>query len=85
MIKIFCVYDSKVECYMQPFFMQTKGAALRAWESTVNDPSTQFNKHPADFTLFEIGEYDENTGRILSYDSPLSLGVAIELKREAMV
>lgn len=79
--KIFSVYDSKVGAYAQPFFMRSKGEALRGWEDVVNDPSTNFYKHPEDYTLFELGEYDELSGRIENHSTPESLGVALEFKR----
>ncbi|UIB81480.1 nonstructural protein [Flyfo microvirus Tbat2_160] len=82
-LKIFTIYDSKVEAYMQPFFMQSKGAALRAFTDTISDRSTQFSKHPQDFTLFEIGEYDDSTGTLLNYDAKISLGVAVEFQKDA--
>lgn len=75
---MFAVYDSAVEAFMQPFFMRSKGEALRAWQTTVNDPSTNFNKHPDDYCLFQIGEYDEISGKVTSLDTKLSLGMAIE-------
>lgn len=75
---VYTVYDQKVERYLQPFFMQTKGAALRAWMDAVRDPKTSFNKHPEDYTLFEIGEYDEETGSFLNHNTPVSCGKAIE-------
>lgn len=83
-LKMFSVYDSKLEAYMQPFFAQTKGHALRLWSDNVNDPSTNnpWFKHPADFTLFEIGEFDDNTGRVKQYEVNSSLGTALEFKKE---
>jgi len=81
--KIFTTYDSKAEAYLQPFFMGTRGEAIRGWQTVVNDPKTQFNKYPSDFTLFEIGEYDETTGEITAHTAKVSLGVALEfLKQE---
>lgn len=82
-ISVFAIYDSKSEAFMQPFFMQTKGAALRAFSDTVQDPSTSFNKHPADFTLFQIGEYDDSSGKLSSTKTPLSLGTALEYLSKA--
>lgn len=77
LIKMFTVYDSKAEAYMQPFFMQSVGAALRAFSDTVNDPSHAFSKHPEDYILFELGTYDDATASI-QQNAPRSLGVAIE-------
>lgn len=78
--KIYTVYDSKLDAYMTPFFMQSKGAAIRAFSDTVNEPNSPFYKHPADFTLFEIGEYDDATAKITSAQALQSLGTALEFK-----
>lgn len=78
-LKIFTVYDSKANAYMQPFFMNSTGQALRAWIDAVNDKTTQFNKHPEDFTLFEIGVYHDENAQIESLRTPISIGVALEL------
>jgi len=78
-LKVFAVYDSAVGAYLQPFFMQSKGQAIRAWQDTINDPKTQFNAHPSDFTLFELGEYDDSNGTFENLHTKLSLGTALEL------
>lgn len=79
-LKMYSVYDCKVEAYLQPFFMRSKGEALRAWGQTVNDEQTQFCRHPADFTLFEIGEFEENSCKFKIYESKIALGTALEFK-----
>lgn len=81
-LKVYTVYDSKVEEFMTPFFMRAKGEALRAWIATVNDPKTTICLHPADFTLFEIGEFDGAKGNLTMYDSKVSLGTALEFKNK---
>jgi len=80
-VQMYAVYDAKLEAYMMPLFMQNKGAALRAWETTVNDPSTQFSKYAADFTLFQIGEYDDSTGIVSALPAKISLGTALEFRK----
>ena len=81
-MKMFSVYDSKAESFDRPFFLRTKGEALRGWIDVVNDPSTQFNKHSADFTLFELGEFDQTTGHVMLHEAKISLGTALEHKRQ---
>lgn len=78
-LKAFCVFDSKVEAYMAPFFMNSRGQALRAFADTAADSSTQIGKHPADFTLFELGEYDDSNASFDLLSTPKSLGIAVEL------
>lgn len=76
--KIFTVYDSKIEAYLTPFFMQHRGAAIRAFTDLVNDPKSNINKYPSDFTLFEMGEYDDSSAQITTSHSMISLGVGTE-------
>lgn len=78
-VKIFSVYDSKVEAYIQPFFMQSRGQAIRAFGDTAGDQTTNIGKHPADFTLFELGEFDDSNASFVMHPTPISIGVAIEL------
>lgn len=80
--KVFTIYDSKMEAYMNPFLMATKGQALRAFTDNVNDPQSQLNRHPEDFTLFEIGEYDDHTGEYIMAKVKTALGVALEFKKD---
>lgn len=79
LLQIFAVYDSKVEAYMSPFFMQSRGQAIRAFCDTAEDSSSQIGKHPADFTLFHLGEYDDSNASFSLVPTPISLGVALEL------
>lgn len=83
--KIYCVYDCKVEAYLQPFFMASRGAAIRSFGEVVNDPKTQFNRYPADFTLFELGEYDDQNAKFVLHNAPVALGVAIEYLKSTPV
>lgn len=78
---VFAVYDSKAETYGRPFFMTTKGEALRGFIDISNDPQSHINKHPSDFTLFQIGEYCVQTAKLESLVAPFSLGTAHEFKK----
>lgn len=79
--QIFTIFDSKTEAYLPPMYFQTKGAAVRAMEDTLEDPNHQFCKHPGDFTLFHIGEFDDTTCTIDTFNTPKSVGVAQEFIR----
>lgn len=81
--KVFTVYDSKAEAYLQPFFMNSIGEAVRGFGDASEDPKTQFYAHPADFTLFLIGEYDEQNGILINNDANTSLGSALEHQSKA--
>lgn len=80
--KVYAVYDSKAQAFMAPFQTHTRGMAIRMWTDTVNDEKTQFHKHPGDFTLFELGEYDDENGKFENKSTPESCGLAVEFIQE---
>lgn len=79
-VKLYSVYDSVAEVWGKPFPMKNKGEAIRGFTQAVNDQSTQLYLHPEDYTLFEIGEWDDDTGTIIMHPAKISCGVAIEYK-----
>jgi len=83
--KVFTVYDSKMETYMSPFLMLTKGQAIRSFTDAVGNSESQFCTHPEDYTLFEIGEWDDQEGCYTMHEAKISLGCAIEFREQAQV
>lgn len=73
----YSIYDSKSKTYTPPFFMRQRGEAIRAFTQTANDPSSNINKFPEDYSLFHIGFYDDNTGK-LEYCNPDNIGLATQ-------
>jgi len=61
--KIFTVYDSKAKAYITPFFLHEDGMALRVFGDCINDTTHQFGKHPEDYTLFEIGTWEDQKAK----------------------
>lgn len=76
-MKIYTVFDSAAQAYLQPFFFQADGQAKRAFGELVNDKTHSFGKHPDDYTLFLIGYYDDATG-LIEPVTVQSLGNALE-------
>ncbi|AXH72221.1 MAG: nonstructural protein [Microviridae sp.] len=81
-MKIYSVYDSKAEAYIQPIFSTNKATAIRSFAQAANDENTEFNRHAADYTLFEIGTWDEITGLITPDETKTPLGSALEHRQE---
>ncbi len=81
-INAYTVYDSATEAHMRPFFAQTDGEAIRSFQDAVNDPQSAFYKHPADFTLFAIGSFDDSLAVFDNKHAPVNLGGAITFKIE---
>lgn len=72
------VRDQKAEFFLPPFFIESKGLAIRAFSDAVNDASTPVSKHPEDYSLYQLGEFDSVTGKITGFDAPLHLCNATE-------
>ncbi len=79
-LKIFSLYDEKIDAYMQPFFFPSKGHAVRAITDFTNDSSTSIGKYPEDFTLYELGEWDDGPASFSIHEHQINLGKAIEFK-----
>lgn len=80
-LKVFSVRDSKAEAFMRPFFAPTRGMAMRSFSDAINgSDGDPLSKHPEDYCLFELGEFDEVSGELVKLDQPLSLGLAATLK-----
>lgn len=73
---IFSIYDHKVSAFGSPFFAPHRGGVIREFCEVCLKKDHMYNKHPHDFELFELGKFDEITGKILNHDSPISLGSA---------
>lgn len=71
-LKVFAVRDMKALAFLQPFFSNSVGSALRAFGDAVSDNSCPFAKHPEDYVLYEIGTYDDSTAELQSV-SPVKM------------
>lgn len=75
-LKAFSIYDSKVQAFETPFFLRSPGEAVRGFIDLVQDQKTNICRHPEDFSLFMIGEFDPEKGSIEPYSAPENLGLA---------
>jgi hypothetical protein len=67
----YAVFDRKAEMYSQPFLEIKDGTAIRAVQDIViNNKDHAFAKHPSDFSLHRLGEFDEQTGVITGENKP---------------
>lgn len=72
--KMYSVYDSKAQVYMKPILMRADGEATRAFKASIASPDHQFALNPGDYTMFGIGEFDDDSGVVSTYDVFVNLG-----------
>ena len=58
------VFDSAAATYGRPFFVPSRQVGIRTFTDEVNREDEQSNLylHPDDFSLFVIGEFDDQSG-----------------------
>ena len=62
--RIYSIYDQKAEMHNFPMFVKMEGEALRAFADACNNPEHQYGRHPEDYLLTFLGEYDDELGTI---------------------
>lgn len=78
--KIFSVYDAKAGAYLKPIFARNSAVALRMFEAAVNQEDHDFHRFAEDYTLFEIGEWDEVGAVFMQDGAHVRLAAAHEMK-----
>ena len=65
-MKIYAIKDTKIG-YMNPFYLQNDGVAMREFTNARNEQSKNaVNTNPEDKELWCLGEFDDQTGEIVS-------------------
>lgn len=77
---VFSVRDRAANVFGQPFFGLSTGAAIRGFGDEINRKAenNQLNKHPADFDLYILGEYDDSRG-VFNTSDPRQIAVGKDL------
>jgi len=73
---MFSILDGKSGMYNQPFPAVSRGVALRMFTDLVNDQKTAIARHPEDYTICEIGSFEDSTGLLEPLTNPVPLGNA---------
>lgn len=71
----FSVYDEKAQAFLPPFTLPRPGIAIRTFTDCVNDPTHAFGKHPSDYTLFRLGTFNDENGKITMEKSAIANGI----------
>jgi len=77
---VYSIFDSKAEAYLPPFILPKKAMALRTFSDCVNSDTHQFGANPADYTLFELGTFNDENGQFLLHRSVISCGNGLEFR-----
>jgi len=82
LVQIYNIYDTGPKVWRFPLFHICHRDFMDSWVESVNNPKSEFYKHPGDYTLFHIGEYDDVTCKFNMFDAPIRLSCAIEVLKK---
>lgn len=78
----FSVYDNKAAVWLSPFWVRSAGEATRAFADEARRDGP-IGRHPADYNLFLIGEFDDQTGQLKAGATPVNFGLASDFLPKA--
>jgi len=83
-LNVYAIRDQAVGAFNTPIFLRSHGEAIRSFADGVNNPGKDnlLNQHPEHYTLYWLGEYDDQYG---SFDCPkepqvLSSGINVKIE-----
>lgn len=79
---MYTVHDKAAKAYLPPFTAPSERDAVSSFQEAANDPKSNINRYPADFTLLQIAEWDEREGVLTKLSEPKILGNATAFKQE---
>lgn len=85
LFSVFSIYDSAVQTWLPPLFARNKGEMLRNFADGVQDPKSQLARHPGDYSLFEIGTFDDAKCKFSLLEAPIRLCMAMDFVKETPI
>jgi len=76
-MNLYSIKDETAGFFMNPFVARNHGDAIRSFTNAVTDtrnPDNLMSKHPADFSLYVLGEFHDTNGRIDALTNAERLG-----------
>lgn len=61
-LMVIAVKDKLSDIFSQPMYFPTVGMAVRAFQDALADTSSPFNKHPNDYDLYHLADWDDVNG-----------------------
>lgn len=79
MLKVFTIFDDKAQYFNTPFFTTNQNIAIRDFSDIINSSGTVAGRHPEDFRLYSLGDFDDETGKFTQLDIPLLICTGTQL------
>jgi len=80
-LKVFSIRDNKLDTFTSLITHTHTGQAERTLMELARDKQTAIAKYPDDYTMYQIGEYDEQSGLMTSIQ-PVQVMSAIQAVKQ---
>ncbi len=77
-LMVFTIFDSKNQSHCRPIMQPSSGGMLRSFADLANDKQHPIGQHPEDYALYRVGEWDDETGKMVHDEKDTSLGRALD-------
>ncbi len=81
MTNVYTIYDIKIGRYFNPFNAKTDIDAVRVVAPMMGVEGSNFKDFPEDFHIVKLGEYDENLGKHINYETIITISTMVALKQ----
>lgn len=78
MLKVFAMRDVKADAYGNIVALPTRGLAMRGFVDSCASKDSPLRQHPEDYTLYELGTFDETCGVLIPNKLPEFVMSAVE-------
>ena len=69
-VSVYSIYDVKSCLYGQPFYSHNDNVAVRSFQDLQADSSSMVHRHPDDFRLYKLGNFNDITGMMSCISVP---------------
>lgn len=76
---IVAVMDRQMNAFAAPMAVPTRGIAIRSFSEEVNNPQSPLHKHANDYSLWQLGYFNDETGEMVNEKE--KLGEATDYKQ----
>ena len=79
-LQMYAIYDNAAGAYLTPFFTHNEQLAMRSFQDACLNPDTAYFRHPQDFHMFHMGQFDDASGVFELNHTPNRIVSALELR-----
>jgi len=69
-MQIFTVYDKKMETYKNLMEFKNQAVMARDLAEIANNPESTLFKHPTDYEVYKVGEFNQQNGILTTKEKP---------------